>query len=156
MFDHNQGDWLPLCKEHHGKGKAVCLDCGEIVVCVFCINREHKSHHIATFTDFGEETRTSFVTLLEEEKPKFSQVEISYKDEVEKIKAFRQEVKKELQVSPYVEEALQGSPYVEKALQSSPYEKNALQESPYIDEALQGSPYVEEALQSSPYVEKAF
>ena len=92
-----------MCKQHRCKGKAICLDCGEIVICVFCCNRNHRSHHHLSLEEYAGKTKQSFVSLLEEEKTKFTQSGIFYAKEVEKIKSFREELAKELKLRKLVQ-----------------------------------------------------
>lgn len=100
-FDRKLEEARPLCQQHMSRAKQVCLDCDNIFICVYCVNREHKDHRKKGIVEFGEEAKTwfkSFTDTFEDTKIVSENIARIYNKAMIKFGSEREKLVEELEI----------------------------------------------------------
>ncbi|XP_057311123.1 putative ankyrin repeat protein RBE_0319 [Hydractinia symbiolongicarpus] len=83
IFNQKLQELQPLCKQHDSLAKFACIDCENLLTCVYCKHRQHKNHRIKSIDDFGLEAKKwfqSFITSFNETKVVLEKLTRKYSD----------------------------------------------------------------------------
>ncbi|XP_057311426.1 E3 ubiquitin-protein ligase TRIM56-like [Hydractinia symbiolongicarpus] len=93
IFNQKLQELQPLCKQHDSLAKFVCIDCENLLTCVYCTHRQHKNHRIKTIDDFGLEAKKwfqSFITSFNETKVVLEKLTRKYSDALTNLEKERE------------------------------------------------------------------
>ncbi|XP_057311342.1 uncharacterized protein LOC130648867 [Hydractinia symbiolongicarpus] len=101
LFNEKLQEIQPFCKQHKSFAKFVCTDCDNSFVCVYCIQRDHKTHRKKKIDEVGEETKEwfkSLVTSFHKKKFMLETLTGKYNDALKIFKTDREKFVHELKV----------------------------------------------------------
>ncbi|XP_057310351.1 putative ankyrin repeat protein RBE_0319 [Hydractinia symbiolongicarpus] len=93
IFNPKLQELQPLCTQHVSLAKFVCIDCENLLTCVYCKHRQHKNHRIKTIDEFGVEAKKwfqSFITLFDEAKVVLEKLTRKYSDALTNLEKERE------------------------------------------------------------------
>ncbi|XP_057311984.1 E3 ubiquitin/ISG15 ligase TRIM25-like [Hydractinia symbiolongicarpus] len=83
IFSQKLQELQPFCKQHDSLAKFACIDCENLLTCVYCKHRQHKNHRIKSIDDFGLEAKKwfqTFITSFDETKVVLEKLTRKYSD----------------------------------------------------------------------------
>ncbi|XP_057311481.1 E3 ubiquitin-protein ligase TRIM56-like [Hydractinia symbiolongicarpus] len=93
IFNQKLQELQPFCKQHDSLAKFVCIDCENLLTCVYCTHRQHKNHRIKTIDDFGLEAKKwfqSFINSFDETKVVLKNLTRKYSDALTNLEKERE------------------------------------------------------------------
>ncbi|XP_057310352.1 putative ankyrin repeat protein RBE_0319 [Hydractinia symbiolongicarpus] len=92
-FQSKLQELQPFCKQHNSLAKFVCIDCENLLTCVYCKHRQHKNHRIKAIDEFGVEAKKwfqSFITSFDETKVVLEKLTRKYSDALTNLEKERE------------------------------------------------------------------
>ncbi|XP_057311983.1 uncharacterized protein LOC130649655 isoform X2 [Hydractinia symbiolongicarpus] len=93
IFNQKLQELQPLCKQHGSLAKFVCIDCENLLTCVYCAHRQHKNHRIKTIDDFGLGAKNwfqAFISSFDETKVVLEKLTRKYSDALTNLEKERE------------------------------------------------------------------
>ncbi|XP_057310687.1 putative ankyrin repeat protein RBE_0319 [Hydractinia symbiolongicarpus] len=93
IFNQKLQELQPFCKQHDSLAKFACIDCENLLTCVYCKHRQHKNHRIKSIDDFGLEAKKwfqSFITSFNETKVVLEKLTRKYGDALTNLEKERE------------------------------------------------------------------
>ncbi|XP_057310413.1 E3 ubiquitin-protein ligase TRIM56-like [Hydractinia symbiolongicarpus] len=93
IFSQKLQELQPFCKQHDSLAKFACIDCENLLTCVYCKHRQHKNHRIKSIDDFGLEAKKwfqSFITSFNETKVVLEKLTRKYSDALTSLEKERE------------------------------------------------------------------
>ncbi|XP_057311949.1 E3 ubiquitin-protein ligase TRIM56-like [Hydractinia symbiolongicarpus] len=93
IFSQKLQELQPFCKQHDSLAKFACIDCENLLTCVYCKHRQHKNHRIKSMDDFGLEAKKwfqSFITSFNETKVVLEKLTRKYSDALTNLEKERE------------------------------------------------------------------
>ena len=90
VFDERLGIFHRICIDHNTIASYICFDCDNNFVCIYCINREHKTHQFDSVANQALSIRNVLSVELNKLRKDTPSIDIVYELEVKKLQSVSQ------------------------------------------------------------------